>query len=112
MKYRAYTILAVSLLLGLPMLAGADVITDWNEKAVNAGYAARYTASSAPISSRAASLSYMPRMIATTPAPWARPSSTFMLASMPRRRTVQTSKPTMFSRGSVCDRTLTQPLTP
>jgi hypothetical protein len=43
MKYRAYTILAVSLLLGLPMLAGADVITDWNEKAVNAGYAAQVT---------------------------------------------------------------------
>jgi hypothetical protein len=43
MKYIADTILAVSLLLGLTRLVRADVITDWNEKAVNAGYAARVT---------------------------------------------------------------------
>jgi hypothetical protein len=43
MKYRAYTILAVSLLLGLTGLARADVITDWNEKAVAAGYTAGVT---------------------------------------------------------------------
>jgi hypothetical protein len=43
MKYLASTVFLVSLLLGLNRLAAADVITDWNEKAVAAGYAARVT---------------------------------------------------------------------
>ncbi len=43
MKYLAWIILVASLLLGSISLARADVITDWNEKAVSAGYAARVT---------------------------------------------------------------------
>jgi len=43
MKYVASMIFVVSLLLGSTNLARADVITDWNEKAVSAGYAARVT---------------------------------------------------------------------
>jgi hypothetical protein len=43
MKYLAWTILWASLLFGGTGRAAADVIIDWNEKAVNAGYAARVT---------------------------------------------------------------------
>lgn len=43
MKNLAYIILALTLLIELNSLARADVITDWNEKAVNAGYAASVT---------------------------------------------------------------------
>ena len=43
MRYVASMIFVVSLLLGSTNLARADVITDWNEKAVSAGYAARVT---------------------------------------------------------------------
>jgi hypothetical protein len=43
MKYLAWTILVALLLLRLTSSATADVITDWNEKAVSAGYAARVT---------------------------------------------------------------------
>jgi hypothetical protein len=43
MKYLAWTILSASLLLGGTGRARADVIIDWNEQAVKAGYAARVT---------------------------------------------------------------------
>ena len=43
MKCLAWTILLASLLLGFTGRARADVIIDWNERAVNAGYAARVT---------------------------------------------------------------------
>jgi hypothetical protein len=43
MKYLAWTILSASLLLGGTGRAGADIIVDWNEQAVKAGYAARVT---------------------------------------------------------------------
>lgn len=41
MKYFAATIIVASLLFRLTGLATADVIADWNEKAVSAGYTAR-----------------------------------------------------------------------
>jgi PAP2 superfamily protein len=43
MKCLAFTILVASLLFGLSSLTSADVITDWNERAVTAGYTARVT---------------------------------------------------------------------
>jgi hypothetical protein len=43
MKYFAWIYLGASLLLGITSLARADVITDWNQQAVNAGYAAQVT---------------------------------------------------------------------
>ena len=43
MKCLAFTILVASLLFGLTSVTCADVITDWNERAVTAGYTARVT---------------------------------------------------------------------
>ena len=43
MKYLAGATLVTSLLFGSTNLSRADVLTDWNEKAVSAGYAARAT---------------------------------------------------------------------
>jgi hypothetical protein len=43
MKLAAYIILIASFSLGLNGLATADIITDWNERAVTAGYTARVT---------------------------------------------------------------------
>ena len=43
MKYLACIILVALLLLGSISLARGDVIIDWNEKAVAAGYASRVT---------------------------------------------------------------------
>jgi len=43
MKLVACIVLIASLLLGLTGFSAADVITDWNEKAVSAGYTARVT---------------------------------------------------------------------
>ena len=43
MKYFAFAILVGSLLFGSASLTSADVITDWNERAVTAGYTARVT---------------------------------------------------------------------
>ena len=43
MKYLVWKILMAASLLGLAGSAKADVLTDWNEKAVSAGYAARAT---------------------------------------------------------------------
>ena len=43
MKCLAFTILVASLLLGSTRSTSADVMTDWNERAVSAGYTARVT---------------------------------------------------------------------
>jgi hypothetical protein len=43
MKYSMWKTLTVALAFGLAGSARADVLTDWNEKAVSAGYAARVT---------------------------------------------------------------------
>jgi hypothetical protein len=43
MKYFAWIYLGASLWFGITSMARADVITDWNQQAVNAGYAAQVT---------------------------------------------------------------------
>ena len=43
MKTLSFAVLVVQLIFGLGRLASADVITDWNERAVTSGYTARVT---------------------------------------------------------------------